>query len=112
MANLDDILKFFASRYGRREVNNSGHALERIGEITLDEVLDYGDVDLVAILGVRLPQCISLSGTRDAGEAFSVVISRGMVYSLTLERGTPLLGGGSQHVSRCIRIHQLPVQRG
>ena len=106
IANLDDILKFFASRHGRREVNNSGHALERIGEITLDEILDDDDVDLVAVLGVYLPQRISLSGTRDAGEAFSVIISRGTVLSLTLERGTPLLGGGSRHASQCIRIYQ------
>lgn len=106
MANRGDILEFFAPRYCRREVDNCGNALEGIREITLDEILDYDDVDLVAVLGVRLPQRISLSGTRDTGEAFSVVTTMGTVGLLTLGRGTPLVGGGSQRVSRCIRKHQ------
>ena len=55
MTSLDDILEGFASRYRRRNVDNSGDTFECIGEITPDEVLDDDDVDLVAVLGVRLP---------------------------------------------------------
>ena len=82
MTNLEDVLEFFTPRYGRREVDNGGNALEGIGEITLGEIIDYDDVDLVAVLGVRLPQYISLSGTRDAGEMFNKMTSKGTVVSL------------------------------
>ena len=55
MANLEDILKRFASRYRGRSVDNSGDTFEYVGEITPREVVDDNDVDLIAVLGVRLP---------------------------------------------------------
>jgi len=106
MTNLEDIPELFASRYGRRNVNNSGNTLERVGEISLSKVLDDDDVDLVAVLGVHLPQRIGLSGSRDSVEAFNAAVNRNMVDSLTLECGTPLSRGVQERVTRCIRTRQ------
>ena len=66
MTNLEDIVELFASREGRRSMDDSGHTLERIGEIALNQVFNDDDVDLVSILGVSLPQCIGLSRPRDS----------------------------------------------
>ena len=66
MTNLEDIVELFASREGRRSMDDSGDTLERIGEISLNQVFNYDDVDLVTILGVSLPQRIGLSRPRDS----------------------------------------------
>ena len=55
MTNLKDILEFFVSRYRGRSVDDSRNTLECVGEIAPDKILDDDDVDLVAVLGVRLP---------------------------------------------------------
>ena len=106
MTNLEDILELFTTRYGRRSMDHSRDSLEGVGEISLYEVFDDDDVDLVAVLGVHLPQGIGLSGSRDSGGAFNVEVNRNMVDLLTLERGTPLSRGVQEHVSRCIRTLQ------
>jgi hypothetical protein len=87
-------------------VDNSGNTLERIGEIALDKVLDYDDVDLVAMLGVRLPQCISLSRPRDSNEGFNLAISWNMVGFLTLEHDNPLSRGVPKRAHRYSRTRQ------
>ena len=66
MTNLEDIVELFASREGRRSMDDSGDTLERIGEIALNQVFNDDDVDLVTILGVSLPQRIGLSRPRDS----------------------------------------------
>ena len=65
MTNLEDIIELFASREGRRGVDDSGDTLERIGEIALNQIFNDDDVDLVTVLGVSLPQRIGLSRPRD-----------------------------------------------
>jgi hypothetical protein len=93
MTNLEDILERFASGYRRCSVDNSGDAFECVCEITPDEVLYDSDVDLVVVLGVRLPQRVSLSRPRDSNEAFNTAINQRMTDLLTLERDSPLLRG-------------------
>ena len=66
MTNLEDIIELFASREGRRSVDDSGDTLERIGEIALNQIFNDDDVDLVTVLGVSLPQRIGLSRPRDS----------------------------------------------
>ena len=89
-------------------MDDGGNTLECVGEIVLDKVIDDDDVDLVAVLGIRLPQCVSLSRPRDSdeSEALMTVINRDVVNSLTLERGNPLARGMTKHVRRCSWIHQ------
>ena len=90
-------------------MDDGGNTLECVGEIVLDKVIDDDDVDLVAVLGIRLPQCVSLSRPRDSdeSEALMNVIKRDVVtHSLTLERGNPLARGVTKHVRRCSWIHQ------
>ena len=106
MSNLEDIPELFATRYSRRNMNNSRNALERIGEIALNKVLDDDDVDFVAVLGIHLPQRISLSGSRDSDQTFNAAVNQNMVDFLTLERGTPPSRGVRKRVSRCIRTRQ------
>ena len=106
VTNLENTPKLFAPRYGCRSVDNSGDALEGVGEIALNEVFDDDDVDLVAVLGVRLPQRISLSGPHDSDEVFSAMISRITADLLTLERGTLLSGGVPKRANQCIRTRQ------
>ena len=106
MTNLEDILEVFASRYGRCNLNNSGNAPQRVGKITLDKVVNDDDVDLVAVLRVHLPQRISLSGSRDSGEALNTVVNRKLMDFLTLGRGIPLSAGVPKCVSRCNRIRR------
>jgi len=107
IAYLEDIPELFMSRYGCRNVNNGGNALERVGEIAFHKVLDDDDVDLVAVLGVHLPQGISLSGSCDSGEGFNVAVNRQILAdSLTPEHGTPLSRDVPKRVSRCIRKRQ------
>lgn len=106
MTNLENIPEFFASRYGRRSVNNGGNTLERFGEIALYEVFDDDDVDLVPVLGIQLPQRIGLSGSRNSNETFDAGDNRNMVGFLTLERGTPLSRGVPKCGSRCIRTRR------
>ena len=84
-------------------MNNSGNAFERVGEVACYKVLDDGDVDLVAVLGVHLLQRVSLSGSRDSGEGFIATVNRSLVNSLTPEHGTPLSRDVPKRVSRCIR---------
>ena len=108
MTNLEDILEFFVGRRRGRNMDDGGNTLECVGEIVLDKVIDDDDVDLVAVLGIRLPQCVSLSRPRDSdeSEALMTVINRDVVNSLTLERGNPLARGVTKHVRRCSWIHQ------
>ena len=106
MTNLEDILELFATRYGRRSMDHSRDSLEGVGEITLNEVLDDDDVDLVAVLGVRLPQGISLPGSHDPDEEFSAVAGRNTVDLPTLERDTLPSGGIPKCANRCIRTRQ------
>ena len=68
MTNLEDILELFARRSRRRNMDNSRNALECVGEIVPDEILDDDDVDPVAVLGVCLPQRVDLSRSRDSNE--------------------------------------------
>ena len=68
MRDLEDILKFFAPRYRGRDVDDSGNALQCVGEIALDKVLNNSNFDLVAVLGVRLPQGVSLPRSRNPNE--------------------------------------------
>ena len=93
MTNLEDIFERLASGYRGRSVDNSRDTFERVGEITPDEVLDDNNVDLVAVLGVRLPQRVSLSRPRDSNETFNTAINQKMTDFLTLERDSPLLRG-------------------
>ena len=106
VVHLEDILELFTSRYGCRNVNNSGNVLERVGEIAFYKVLNDDDVDLFAVLGVHFPQRVSLLGSRDSGEGFNAMVSRSLADSLTPEHGTPLSGDVPKHVSRCIRKRQ------
>jgi hypothetical protein len=106
MANLEDIPGLFASRYGRRNVNNGRNTLEGVGEIAFYKVLDDDDVDLVAVLGVQLPQRIGLSGSRNPDEASSAAVNRNMVYLLTPGCGTPLSRGVPKRVSQYIRTRR------
>ena len=46
-------------------MNDSGNTIERIDKIAIDNVLDDDDFDLVAVLGVHLPQHVGLARTRD-----------------------------------------------
>ena len=89
-------------------MDDGGNTLECVGEIVLDKVIDDDDVDLVAVLGIRLPQCVSLSRPRDSDEleALMTVINKDVGNSLTLERGNPLARGVTKHVRRCSWIHQ------
>ena len=103
VAHLEDISELFMSRYGCRNVNNSGNALERVGEIALYKVLDDDDFDLVAVLGVHILQRVSFAGSRDSGEGFNAAVNRSLADSLTPEHGTPLLREVPKRVSRCIR---------
>ena len=66
MTNLEDIVELFAPREGRRSMDDSGDTLERIGEISFNQIFNDDDVDLVSILGVSLPQRIGLSRPRDS----------------------------------------------
>ena len=66
MTNLEDIIELFASREGRRSVDDSGDTLERIGEIAFNQIFNDDDVDLITVLGVSLPQRIGLSRPRDS----------------------------------------------
>jgi len=75
VSNLEDILELFARRSRRRSVDNSRNALECVGEIAPDEILDDDDVDLIAVLGVRLPQRVSLTRSRDSSAAFNIAIN-------------------------------------
>ena len=106
VARLEDIPELFMSRHGCRNVNNNGNALERVGEVAFYKVLNDDDVDLVAVLGVHLPQRVSLSGSRDSGEGFSTVVNWSLADSLTPEHGTPLSREVPKRVSRCIRKRQ------
>ena len=67
-------------------MDNSGNALECLGEIALDEILDDEDVDLVAVLGVRLSQRVSLSRPHDSDETSSAAINRNMMFPHPLTR--------------------------
>ena len=89
-------------------MDDGGNTLECVGEIVLDKVIDDDDVDLVAVLGIRLPQCVSLSRPRDSdeSEALMTVINGDVVNSLTLERGNPLSRGVTKRVRRCSWIHR------
>ena len=106
MTNLEDIPELFAPRYSRGNMNNSRDTLEGVGEVALNEVLDDDDVDLVAVLGIRLPQGISLSGSHDSNEVFSEVANRNVMDLITLERGTPLSRGVLKCANRCIQTLQ------
>ena len=106
MTDLKDIPELFATRYGRRSMDHSRDSLEGVGEVALNEVLDDDDVDLVAVLGVRLPQGISLPGPHDSDEVFSVVTSRNTVGLPTLGRGTLLSRGVPKCANRCIQTRQ------
>ena len=106
MAHFEDIPELFTSRYGRGNVNNSGNALEGVGEIAFYKVLNDDNVDLVAVLGVHLPQSVSLSGSRDSGEGFSIAVNRSLVDSLTPEHDIHLSRDVPRRVRRCIRKRQ------
>ena len=106
VAHLEDILEILTSRYGCRNVDNSGNALERVGKIACYKVLDDGDVDLVAVLCVHLLQRVSLSGPCDSGEGFNFAVNRSLVDSLTPEHGTPLSRDVPKRASQCIRKRQ------
>ena len=58
----------------------------------LNEVLDNDDADLVAILGIHLPQRIRFSRLHNSAGALSTVVSRNTGDLLILEHGTLLLG--------------------
>jgi hypothetical protein len=52
-------------------VNDGGNTIERIGEIALGKVIDDDDFDLVAVLGVHLPQHVGLARTRDPYDKYA-----------------------------------------
>lgn len=106
MTNLEDILELFLSGYGRRDMNNSRNALECVGEITPDKVVDDDEVNLVAVLGVHLPQRVSLSGPHDSDKMFNTTVNRIIANFLTLERGILHSKGAPKRVHRCIRTRQ------
>ena len=106
VAHLEDILEILASRYGCRNVDKSGNALECVGKVACYKVLDDDDVDLVAVLGVHLLQRVSLSGSCDSGEGFSAVVNWSLADSLTPEHGTPLSREVPKRVSQYIRKRQ------
>ena len=98
--NLEDILKLFACRNRGCNVDDGGNTLECLGEIALDKVIDDDDVDLVTVLGIRLPQCVSLLRSRNSDEMLMVAINRNVANSPTLERDSPLSTGVTKHAHR------------
>ena len=75
MSNLENILELFASGQRGCNVDDSGNALECVGKITPDKVLDDGYFNLATVLGVRLPQRVSLPRPRDSNETLDDTIS-------------------------------------
>jgi len=92
VANLEDVLELFAESRSRN-MDNSGNAPERVGEITPHEIIHDDDVDLVAILGVRFLQRVSLPRPHNPNEASSIMTNRNTREFPTPERGTPPLRG-------------------
>lgn len=74
MTYLEDILGLSTSGQWGRKVDNGGDTLECVGEISLDKVIDNDDVDLVAVLGIHLPECVGLSRPHDSDEALITAI--------------------------------------
>ena len=62
-------------------MDDSGNALERVGEIALGKVFDDGNVNLVAVLGVNLFQRVNLWRPRDCNEALSTAANRNVANS-------------------------------
>ena len=103
---MQSILVLFAPGCRRRSVDNSRNSLERVGEVTPNEVFHHDDVNLVTVLGVHLPQSVSLSRPDDSDNTVNGATYRNTLGSLTPERGSPFPRGGSKYVSRCSRTHQ------
>ena len=103
--NLEDILELFGDSRCC-DVNDSGNTLERVGEITLHEIIHDDDVNLVAVLGVRLPQHISLSRPHNPNEASSIAINPDTIEFPTLEHDSPPLRGVPKRVHRRSQTHQ------
>ena len=95
-------------------MDDGRNTLERVGEIALDKILDNDDVDLIAILGVRLPQCVSLSRPRDSSEGLVATINRGMLASpsdavaLFQEAHQNVRAGVARHASKLCIEDQCP----
>ena len=100
MTDLEDILELFACRHRGCNVDDGGNTLECLSKIAFDKVIDDDDVDLVTVLGIHLPQCVSLSRSHNSDDVLVAAINRNVVYSLTLERDSPLSRGMTKRVHR------------